>query len=88
MFKKITSTLLVFVALLSTMIAYQALEERSLNAPPQATAAFRIMDWSGERRGTDIRDAIATLADESGVQVAQIVQDPADPRASRILYCC
>lgn len=86
MFKKITSPLLVFVVLLNAMIAYQAVEERSLNAPPQATAAFRIMDWSGERRGTDIRDAIATLADESGVQVAQIVQDPADPRASRILY--
>ncbi|MDI9498355.1 MAG: hypothetical protein QM270_07715 [Bacillota bacterium] len=86
MFRKVTSPLLAFVALLCAVIAYQVLEERSLNAPPQATVVFRIMDWSDGRSGSEIRNTISKLARQSCVQAAQIVQDPADPRASRILY--
>lgn len=86
MFRKVTLPLLVFVALLCAVIAYQALEERSLDAPPQATVVFRIMDWSNGRTGSEIRNTVSELARQSCVQAAQMVQDPADPRASRILY--
>ena len=86
MYKKAVAPLLIIVVLVCGIVAYQTLEQRSIDAPPQATATFRVLDWTGTSSGAEIRMEIQAQALNDGVTVAQIVQDPKDPRSSRILH--
>lgn len=84
--KRIICILIVGVAFLSGLSAFQVLQSYSFSKPGGADASVVVRDWKNESDSLQVRTKLASIAAANDLTIAKVVFDLSDNRNTRHLY--